>query len=141
MQPADEAPMGEPDRSTAASPEPTPRPQRPSPNPDITIPDSGVGTRVENHRLVGAGDEFPEKSEVVFWTRVLGGKPGDVVYHVWLHEGQGVARIPLTIGGSHWRTFSRRPLPQGTTGRWAVEARGVDGTLLARQAFLCVPDR
>jgi cytoskeletal protein RodZ len=129
-----------PDRGAKAPSreEPTPAPR---PNPDIAISDSGVGTGVENHLLVGPGAEFPEGSEVVFWTRVVGGRSGDVIDHVWLHEGRGIARIPLTIGGSPWRTFSRRPLPQGAAGGWTVEARGLDGRLLARQDFVCVSAR
>ena len=127
---------------SAASPSPqshaTPAPSPRRPNPDIAISDSGVGTGVEDHRLVGAAEEFREGREVVFWTRVVGGRPGDVVYHVWLHEDRGVARTPLTIGGADWRTFSRRPLPPGARGRWTVEARGLDGRLLARRQFVCM---
>ena len=138
--PDEAVPAGEPDRGRAAAPpRATPTRKPPRPNPNITIPDFGVGTRVEHHNLIGAADEFPERTEVVFWTRVEGGRPGDVVYHVWLLEGRGVARIPLAIGGSPWRTFSRRLLPQGTSGPWTAEARGVDGRLLARQEFRCVP--
>ena len=58
---------------------------------------------------------------------------------MWFHEGQQVTLAPLTLGGSHWRTHSRRLLDQGLTGHWVVEARSPDGTVLARQAFLCVP--
>lgn len=118
---------------------PTEAPTPPRPNQDILIPDSGVGAGVVNHQLVGSAAAFPEGTEVVFWTRVVGGRKGDVVDHVWLHEGRGVARIPLRIEGSPWRTFSRRPLPPGSAGRWTAEARAVDGRLLARQEFACVP--
>lgn len=140
--PATPEPPPEPAPSPTPTPElrPTPAPQARA-NPDITIPDFGVGTGVENRRLVGAGSEFPERSEVVFWNRVRGGGPGDGIVHVWLHEGRGIARIPLTIGGSHWRTYSTRPLPRGAAGRWTVEARGLDGALLARQEFVCISDR
>jgi cytoskeleton protein RodZ len=108
------------------------------PNPSMRVPDFGVGTGVESHRLVGGGDRFPEGSEVVFWTNVVGGEAGNVIRHVWLHEGRGIARISLAIGSSHWRTFSRRPLPPGAAGPWVAEARDVDGRLLARQEFVCV---
>jgi len=127
-----------PGPTASARGEPTPTPAPPRPNPDIAVSDSGVGTGVKSHQLVGAADEFVEGTEVVFWTRVVGGRPGDVIHHVWLHEGRGIARIPLHIGGSPWRTFSRRPLPQGSAGRWTAEARDVDGRLLARQEFVCV---
>ena len=106
---------------------------------DLEVSHSGVGTGVENNRLVGRADRFVEGSPVVFWTRVLGGRPGDVIHHVWFHEGQRVTLAELTLGGSHWRTHSRRVLERGLTGRWVVEARHPDGEVLARQDFLCVP--
>jgi cytoskeleton protein RodZ len=129
----------EPGLAQPSTPTPAPEPETAAANANLAIPDFGVGTDVESHRLVGQGERFPEGSEVVFWTRVVGGDPGDVILHVWLHEGRGIARIPLRVGGSHWRTFSRRPLPRWYEGRWTVEARTPDGRLLARQEFLCVP--
>jgi hypothetical protein len=60
-----------------------------------------------------------------------------VIHHFWIHEGREVTRADLEIGGSHWRTQSRLVLPEGSTGRWAAEARGPDGRVLAREEFLC----
>jgi cytoskeletal protein RodZ len=133
------------------APDPTPEatraPDRPAevptptnnpPNPDLEVSHSGVGTGVESHRLVGRADGFEEGTTVSFWTRVLGGRPGDVIHHFWIHEGQVIMRADLEIGGSHWRTFSRRELPPGSAGRWATEARSPDGRVLARVEFLCL---
>jgi hypothetical protein len=106
----------------------------------LRVADSGVGAGVTNHRLVGRADRFAEGTQVAFWTHVTGGEAGDVVRHVWFHQGQAVMRANLEIGGAQWRTYSRRLLPKGATGDWVVEARGPDGGLLARQEFLCVPD-
>lgn len=106
----------------------------------IQVSHSGVGTGIRGRRLVGRADRFVEGTQVAFWTRVLGGRPGDVIRHVWFHEGEAVMRADLTIGGSHWRTYSRRLLSEGATGDWVVEARGPDGGVLARQEFLCIPD-
>jgi len=80
-----------------------------------------------------------EGSEVVFWTLVVGGRPGDSIRHVWFEDGRAVMRADLDIGGAHWRTYSRLGLPRGATGPWTVEARDPEGRLLARQEFLCVP--
>jgi hypothetical protein len=49
-------------------------------------------------------------------------------------------RADLPIGGRHWRTYSRFLLPEGSAGRWAVEARTSDGRLLVRDEFLCTAD-
>jgi transcriptional regulator with XRE-family HTH domain len=116
----------------------------PLPPPEATpggllITDSGVGTAVVDHILVGQGEVFPEGSRVVFWTRVVGGKPGDRIHHVWSRDGRVVMNAPLRVGGDHWRTHSRFTLPAASAGTWSVEARAGDGRVLARAEFLCAP--
>ncbi|MGD8895698.1 MAG: DUF2914 domain-containing protein [Acidobacteriota bacterium] len=139
----------EADLAPESPPQETHEPERPAPAPapkvdasigEFRVSHSGVGTGVENHRLVGRADRFVEGTVVSFWTRVLGGEPGDVILHVWSHEGNEVMRAELDIGGSHWRTFSRRALPSGSTGWWVAEARTPDGRVLAREEFLCVSE-
>jgi cytoskeleton protein RodZ len=102
----------------------------------LSVPEFGVGTRVVDRRLQGRGDRFDEGRVVMFATRVLGGKPGEHVRHVWLHEGKPVQSVELELGGPHWRTHSRKTL-RGV-GRWAVEARDSGGRVLARATFTCV---
>jgi cytoskeleton protein RodZ len=105
----------------------------------LKVPDYGVGTGVANRQLVGAGSRFTEGQDVWFWTRVLGGGPGETITHVWIHEGRESMTVELRIGGAHWRTQSRRTLRPGSAGQWAVEARDATGTLLARTDFTCDP--
>ena len=105
----------------------------------LSISDFGVGTDVVDRELKGKGDRFEEGTKVAFFTRVVGGTDGDRIRHVWLHEKKEVVSIGLTLGGSHWRTFSRKTLPPGTTGAWAVEARDSEDRVLARAEFTCVP--
>jgi transcriptional regulator with XRE-family HTH domain len=133
--PATPAPVA-PTVPPALAPTPSPPPR---PNPDLRVADSGVGTGIANHRLVGRGERFVEGSEVVFWTLVVGGRPGDSIRQVWFEDGRAVMRADLEVGGPHWRTYSRLGLPRGAAGAWAVEARDPEGRLLARQEFLCVP--
>ena len=121
--------------ASATDPSSRPAPSRTA----LHVADSGVGAGVSNHRLIGRADRFAEGTQVAFWTQVTGGGKGDVIRHVWFHQGQAVMRTDLEIGGAPWRTYSRLLLPKGATGEWVVEARGPDGSLLARQAFLCVP--
>jgi hypothetical protein len=100
----------------------------------LSIPDYGVGTSVRERALVGTASEFPAGTRVVFWTRVIGGEPGTRIRHVWMHEGDVVGSIELTIGGAHWRTYSNQTLRRA--GSWVVEARDAEGRVLARRAFL-----
>ncbi len=106
----------------------------------LQIHEHGVGTGLANRRLVGQADRFPEGTRVSFWNLVLGGQPGHVIRHVWFHEGHAVMRADLPIGGPRWRTYSRLLLPEGSAGRWAVEARTSDARLLVRDEFLCTAD-
>lgn len=105
----------------------------------LSITEYGVGTRVENRRLVGKGVRFAEGSEVWFWNRITGGEPGEQIRHLWMHGNEVVGSVVLTLGGPHWRTYSRRILPPGSPGSWSIEARDAEGRVLARQEFLCEP--
>jgi cytoskeleton protein RodZ len=105
----------------------------------LSVPDHGVGTGVADRQLVGRGERFPEGAPVWFWTRVLGGRPGDTIRHVWIREGRVQGEIELNVGGPHWRTQSRWSMRAGSAGAWAVEVRDAEGSLLARDEFTCLP--
>ena len=127
----------------APAPEPEVVAEEPAPTPTagaITIPEFGVGSGIANRQLVGQSDTFREGATVWFWTRVVGASPGDIIRHVWSHDGLEAGVIELKIGGVHWRTQSRRVLRQGSAGRWSVEARDAQGRLLARSEFSCLPE-
>jgi cytoskeletal protein RodZ len=103
----------------------------------LTVSEFGVGRRIVDRRLVDRGDRFEQGSVAWFQTRVLGGRRGESIRHVWLHEGRAVESVDLRLGGPHWRTHSRKTVR--ALGDWAVEARDSDGRLLARATFTCVP--
>lgn len=106
---------------------------------EAKVAEHGVGTSVQKGVLQGAGDHFPPGSAVWFWTRVTGARGGDVVHHVWIHEGKDVHSTSLRIGSADWRTQSSKGLR--STGHWAVEARDESGRVLARDEFECAPVR
>ena len=130
--------------SPASEPVPTPpselaRPPEPPSASHLQVQEFGVGTDVRHHRLVGRGDRFRDGSTVWFWTNVLGGRRGDTIRHVWLHEGRTIDEAELPVRGAQWRTQSRRWLPKGSTGDWTVEARDSEGHVIATADFTCVP--
>jgi hypothetical protein len=128
-------PPGEPPAEPTAEP---PRQAEPMNASRLKVGEFGVGTDVVHHRLVGRGDRFREGTVVWFWTSVLGGRPGDKIQHVWLHDGRSVATADLNVNGAQWRTQSRRLLPEGSTGDWTVEARDPEGRVIASAGFSCV---
>jgi cytoskeletal protein RodZ len=105
----------------------------------LRVEESGVGTRIVDRSLTDSKDAFVEGDLAYFWTKVVGGRPGDSVRHVWIHDGNVVGHVDLPIGGPHWRTFSRRLLERGSAGAWLVEAHGPNDELLARHEFGCRP--
>lgn len=105
----------------------------------LAVDDSGVGTAVADRELEGRADRFDEGTKVAFWTRVSGGEPGDRIVHVWMREGEEVFSVELEAGGAGWRTWSTKTLFPGSAGRWVVEARDVQGQVLARHEFNCAP--
>ncbi len=107
-------------------------------DPQLEVSESGVGTAVVDRQLKGKAESFPESSRVYFWTRVVGGREGDRIRHVWIHGDQEVS-IGLSIGGPHWRTHSAKWLHPGSAGKWIVEARDSADRVLARQEFSCQP--
>jgi hypothetical protein len=81
------------------------------------------------------GVAFPaDVGQLVLWMRVTGGE-GQTLNHVWFHGDTEVGNVPLTIGGSPWRTWSRKTIPMEATGAWHVEIRDAAGTVLKRIDF------
>lgn len=102
----------------------------------LSVTEHGVGRRLVGRRLEGRDDSFTEGEVVWFSTRVLGGRPGDIIRHYWFREGGRVQIVDLELGSSHWRTRSKKTL--WGVGDWAVEARDPEGRVLARDEFTCV---
>jgi hypothetical protein len=71
---------------------------------------------------------------IVLWMRVAGGT-GQTLHHVWFHGDDQVGDVTLTIGGSPWRTWSRKTIPADAKGAWHVEIRDEAGTVLKRIDF------
>jgi hypothetical protein len=107
----------------------------------LEVPEHGVGSGVEGGQLAGRAAAFEEGAAVWFFTRVDGGRSGQIVRHVWLHEDREVHTVDLPVGSAQWRTWSRKTLRPGSTGRWSVEARDAYGRVLASDDFECHPGR
>jgi hypothetical protein len=81
------------------------------------------------------GSAFPDSvGAVVLWMRVSGGN-GQTLHHVWFHGGDQVGDVSLTIGGSPWRSWSRKTVPADAKGAWHVEIRDEGGNVLKRIDF------
>ena len=122
---------------------PQPAPARVEPAPPVPVLEPkkppAPNTRASNARLsvpefgIGERDRFQAGQRVTFTTRVLGGRSGDRIRHVWMRDGKVEQAISLPVGASSWRTHSTKTV--GRPGSWEVEARDAEGQVLARASF------
>lgn len=120
----------------AQDPATPPPAQQPAAQPAATASVEAVLARSVLDRMPqDTGTAFPpEVGELILWTRVTGGE-GQTLSHVWFHGDTEVANVPLSIGGSPWRTWSRKTVPMAMTGAWHVEVRDGAGNVLKRIDF------
>jgi len=82
-----------------------------------------------------SGTAFPDSIGALYlWTKVTGGA-GQTIHHVWFHGDTQVGDVELQVGGSPWRTWSKKTIPADWKGAWHVEVRDVAGTVLKRVDF------
>jgi hypothetical protein len=72
--------------------------------------------------------------QVAGWTRVNGMAAGSKITHLWIH-GADSSKVELNVGGSPWRTYSRKTIPPGATGDWTLEVLDAGGARLASKSF------
>jgi hypothetical protein len=94
-----------------------------------------VGKSVASGMPVDTASAFDAAvGQIAGWTRVTGVDAGSKITHLWIH-GADTARVELNVGGSPWRTYSRKTIPSGATGDWTLEVLGPDGAKLASKSF------
>jgi Protein of unknown function (DUF2914) len=113
--------------STAAPPTATPR---------LTLTEAVIARSIVDRVPQDTGSTFPAAvGQVVCWTKITGGSAEDTIHHVWFHGDTQVGDVALTIGGSPWRTWSRKTIPAEATGAWHVEIRDGSGNMIRRVDF------
>ncbi len=96
---------------------------------------AAVAKSVVDREPQDTGTVFPaDVGQLVCWTKVEGAG-GASIHHVWFHGDTQVGDAELAVGGSPWRTWSRKTIPADWTGPWHVEIRDATGTVLKRLDF------
>jgi Protein of unknown function (DUF2914) len=105
--------------------------------------DSGVSVEaklcksVENREPVDVTDAFRiADGQVITYSKVTGAS-GSEIHHVYFKGDEQLDDITLSIGGSPWRTYSRKTLrpDTGMTGDWRVEIRDASGMVIETLKF------
>lgn len=69
------------------------------------------------------------------WTRVTGADGEVTLEHVWYKGDVEMARVPLRVAGTNWRTWSSKNIEPIWTGDWRVDVVTSDGTVLKSVSF------
>lgn len=93
-----------------------------------------LATGIENRQPVEANGQIAaDVGQLFYFTDVQGG-PG-TIQHVWIWQGRTMATVSLEIKSARFRTWSSKRIQQEWTGKWRVEARSSDGTVLSFKEF------
>jgi DUF2914 family protein len=115
----------------APPPAPAAQPAAPS---DVKV-EAVLAKNVADRAPQDTGSAFSDSvGTVVLWMRVTGAN-GQTLHHVWFHGTDQVGDVALTIGGSPWRSWSRKTIPADAKGAWHVEIRDAAGNTLKRIDF------
>ena len=107
----------------------------PAPSAQITVDEGTVAKSVVDRQPQDTGSVFPvDVGQLICWTKVTGAS-GASIHHVWFHGDTQVGDVELQVGGSPWRTWSRKTVPADWTGAWHVEVRDASGAVLKRFDF------
>ena len=117
-------------QDTTAAPAPAAAPSA------VSVTEAVVARSVMDRVPQDTGSAFPaDVAELILFTRISGSSGADVIHHVWFHGDEQVADVELRVGGSPWRTWSRKTIPMEWTGAWHVEVRDASGAILKRVDF------
>jgi hypothetical protein len=112
-----------------------PAPAAAAPAAQVTVDEAVVARTVVDRQPQDTGRTFtPDVGQLICWSK-LTGAAGTSIHHVWFHGDTQVGDVELQVGGSPWRTWSRKTVPPDWTGAWHVEIRDAAGTVLKRLDF------
>jgi len=107
-----------------------------APAASVSVAEAVVARSVVDRVPQDTGTAFPaDVGQVVLWTKVSGATVATTIHHVWFHGDTQVGDVELAVGGSPWRTWSKKTVPADWTGAWHVEVRDAAGTVLKRIDF------
>lgn len=104
--------------------------------PALAVDEAVLARSVFDRMPQDTGSAFPpDVAQLVFWTKISGATGETVIHHVWFRGDEQVGDVELRVGGSPWRTWSRKTVPSDWTGPWHVEVRDAAGNILKRVDF------
>lgn len=94
---------------------------------------------IEQSEPTEAGKSFIQSPDGVLrlccFSEIGGAARPDTVYHVWYWGDREMARVPLRVEGTRWRTWSTKRIIDEWRGDWHVDIVDRDGFVLTRLTF------
>ncbi len=103
-------------------------------NDDGVSVDAAIALAVEDRQPVDAGTSFPADVGTLYAWTAVSGAAGTTVQHVWRH-GSHEFTIDVSIGGSPWRVWTQKTIPEEWTGEWTFEVVDADGAVVYTTTF------
>ncbi|MFO7578443.1 MAG: DUF2914 domain-containing protein [Pelovirga sp.] len=103
---------------------------------ELRVVDGTITTAIEDQMPVDRLDSYrADYGKLFCFTRVVGAEGSSAVTHVWVYEGEEMARVTLPVLSQDWRTYSsKRFLPQWV-GEWSVLVLDEQGRQIAEYPF------
>jgi hypothetical protein len=117
---------------TAAAQQPAAAPAAPAPG-GVTAT-VVIGKSIADKMPVDTGSAFPADVGTLVACNSVTGAGGMAIKHVWAH-GPHADTVTLNIGGSPWRSYSRKTIPAEWTGQWTLTVLDASGEVVATKTF------
>lgn len=102
----------------------------------LEVTSSAIARYIQEREPAEVADSFLSSvGKLYCFSHIVGAEQETRVTHVWLFEGQEMARIELPVRSASWRTWSSKNLNPGWTGAWEVKILDDQGNLLSSVPF------
>ncbi len=103
---------------------------------EVKVLDMQFAVAIQNREPIGISDRFPpDIGKIYCWTEIQTEKVPTKIYHVWMYNGEEMARVELGITYHTFRTWSSKNILPQWKGKWTVIVEDENGNKIAEKSF------
>jgi hypothetical protein len=103
----------------------------------LQVTDMKFCTDVQDREPLGVDTVFPDTvGQVYCFTVIEGAKDTTSIMHIWYHNDEKKAEVPLNVGSVRWRTWSSKRIMEEWVGKWRVEVVFQDSILRTEEFYI-----
>ncbi len=104
---------------------------------ELKIEELVLCTAVQERKPVGVDTVFADTVKKVYcFTKISGAADTTSISHVWYFKDEEKANIKLSVKAKTWRTWSTKNIPKEWDGKWRIDVKTSDGTVLKSKEFI-----